>query len=108
MHCPYSLVPALELVSTPPAEKCRVIQTETGGAFGGKEDFPSVIGSHAALLALESGHPVKICYDRAEDLIGTTKRHPSRTRHRTALSRDGQLLPGEVAIPLYPRPPLTP
>jgi len=98
MQCPYYLVHALELVFNLPAEKCRVIQTETGGAFGGKEDFPSVIGSHAALLALKSGHPVKICYDRAEDLIATTKRHPSRTRHRTAVSRDGKLLAGEIDV----------
>jgi CO/xanthine dehydrogenase Mo-binding subunit len=100
MQCPYYLVHALELVFNLPAEKCRVIQTETGGAFGGKEDFPSVIGSHAALLAMKSGHPVKICYDRAEDLIGTTKRHPSRTRHRTAVSKDGKLLAGEIAVAL--------
>ena len=96
MQCPFYLVHALELVFNFPEHKCRVIQTETGGAFGGKEDFPSVIGSHAALLAMKSGHPVKICYDRGEDLIATTKRHPSRTRHRTAVSADGKLLAGEI------------
>ena len=96
MQCPYYLVHALEVVFNLPAEKCRVIQTETGGAFGGKEDFPSVIGSHAALLAMKCGHPVKICYDRGEDMAGTTKRHPSRTRHRTAVSKDGKLLGGEI------------
>jgi CO/xanthine dehydrogenase Mo-binding subunit len=96
MQCPFYLVHALELVFDLPAEKCRVIQTETGGAFGGKEDFPSVIGSHAALLAMKSGHPVKLCYDRAEDMAATTKRHPSRTRHRTAVSKDGKLLAGEI------------
>jgi CO/xanthine dehydrogenase Mo-binding subunit len=96
MQCPFYLVHALELVFNLPAEKCRVIQTETGGAFGGKEDFPSVIGSHAALLAMKSGHPVKICYDRAEDMAATTKRHPSRTRHRTAVSKEGKLLAGEI------------
>jgi CO/xanthine dehydrogenase Mo-binding subunit len=96
MQCPYYLVHALELVFNLPAEKCRVIQTETGGAFGGKEDFPSVIGSHAALLAMKSGHPVKLCYDRGEDMAATTKRHPSRTRHRTAVSKDGKLLAGEI------------
>jgi CO/xanthine dehydrogenase Mo-binding subunit len=100
MQCPYYVVHALELVFNLAAEKCRVIQTETGGAFGGKEDFPSVIGSHAALLAMKSGHPVKICYDRAEDLIATTKRHPSRTRHRTAVSKDGKLLAGEIEVVL--------
>ena len=96
MQCPYYLVHALELVFNLPAEKCRVIQTETGGAFGGKEDFPSVIGSHAALLSMKSGHPVKLCYDRAEDMAATTKRHPSRTRHRTAVSKDGKFLAGEI------------
>ena len=96
MQCPFYLVHALELVFNLPEPKCRVIQTETGGAFGGKEDFPSVIGSHAALLAMKSGCPVKLCYDRAEDLVATTKRHPSRTRHRTAVSADGRLLGGEI------------
>ncbi len=96
LQCPFYLVHALTLVFDLPAEKCRVIQTETGGAFGGKEDFPSVIGSHAALLAMKSGHPVKICYDRAEDMAGTTKRHPSRTKHRTAISKEGKLLGGEI------------
>jgi CO/xanthine dehydrogenase Mo-binding subunit len=96
MQCPFYLVHALELVFNLPAEKCRVIQTETGGAFGGKEDFPSVIGSHAALLAMKCGHPVKMTYDRAEDMACTTKRHPSRTRHRTAVSKEGKLLGGTI------------
>ena len=44
MQCPYYLVHALTLIFKLPEEKCRVIQTETGGAFGGKEDFPSSNG----------------------------------------------------------------
>lgn len=100
MQCPYYLVHALTLVFGLPEEKCRVIQTETGGAFGGKEDFPSVIGTHAALLAMKCGHPVKMIYDRAEDMAATTKRHPSRTRHRTAVSKDGKLLACEIDIAL--------
>ena len=98
MQCPYYLVHALQLVFNLPEEKCRVIQTETGGAFGGKEDFPSVIGSHAALLAMKCGHPVKMIYDRAEDMAATTKRHPSRTRHRTAVSKEGKLLGGTIEL----------
>jgi CO/xanthine dehydrogenase Mo-binding subunit len=98
MQCPYYLVHALTLVFHLPEEKCRVIQTETGGAFGGKEDFPSVIGSHAALLAMKCGHPVKITYDRGEDMAATTKRHPSRTRHCTAVLKDGKLLGGTIDI----------
>jgi CO/xanthine dehydrogenase Mo-binding subunit len=72
------------------------VQMETGGAFGGKEEYPSMIAGHAALLAMKSGRPVKIIYDRMEDMVATTKRHPSRTRHRTALDKDGKILGGEI------------
>jgi len=96
MQCPYYIHKALMPLLNLPPEKVRVIQTETGGAFGGKEEYPSVIACHAALLARKSGKPVKIIYDRAEDMAATTKRHPSRTRHRTAVSRDGKLLAMEI------------
>jgi CO/xanthine dehydrogenase Mo-binding subunit len=64
---------------------------ETGGGFGGKEEYPSIVAGHAALLAWKSGRPVKMVYGREEDMAATTKRHPSRTRHRTAVTRDGRL-----------------
>jgi CO/xanthine dehydrogenase Mo-binding subunit len=98
LQCPYYVVKSLKTVFGLPEEKVRVIQTETGGAFGGKEDFPSNVACHAALLAMKSGHPVKIVYDRIEDLAATTKRHPSRVRHRTALDRDGKLLAMEIHL----------
>jgi len=96
MQCPYYIHKALMALFDLPAEKIRVVQMETGGGFGGKEEYPSVIAGHAALLAWKSGRPVKVVYDRAEDMVATTKRHPSRTRHRTALSRDGRLLAMDV------------
>ena len=98
LQCPYYVHKSLMAVFDLPADKIRVIQTETGGAFGGKEDYPSTLGAHAALLAMKSGHPVKIVYDRMEDLAATTKRHPSRIRHRTALDRDGKLLAMDIEI----------
>jgi CO/xanthine dehydrogenase Mo-binding subunit len=91
MQCPYYVHKALVPLFGLPKEKVRIIQTETGGGFGGKEEYPSMIAAHAALLAWKSGKPVKIIYDRAEDMAATTKRHPSRTRLRTAVSRDGKL-----------------
>ena len=90
LQCPYYVHKALMSLCDLPADKVRVVQLETGGAFGGKEDYPSMIAGHAALLAIKSGRPVKIVYDRMEDMAATTKRHPSRTRHRTAVSRDGK------------------
>lgn len=96
MQCPYYVHKALLKLFGLPPEKTRVIQTVTGGGFGGKEEYPSIIAGHAALLAWKAGKPVKMIYDRAEDMAATTKRHPSRTRHRTAVSRDGKLLAMEI------------
>jgi CO/xanthine dehydrogenase Mo-binding subunit len=96
MQCPYYVHKALIKLFGLPEEKIRVIQTETGGGFGGKEEYPSMIAGHAALLAWKSGKPVKMIYDRAEDMVATTKRHPSRTRHKTAVSKDGKLLAMEI------------
>ena len=96
MQCPYYVHKALVKLFALPEDKIRVIQTETGGGFGGKEEYPSLIAGHAALLALKSGKPVKIIYDRAEDMVATTKRHPSRTRHKTAVTKDGKLLAMEI------------
>jgi CO/xanthine dehydrogenase Mo-binding subunit len=100
MQCPYYVHKALLRVFDLPAEKVRVIQAETGGAFGGKEDYPSLIAAHAGLLALKAGRPVKIIYDREEDLAATTKRHPSRTRYRTAVDKDGHLLAMDIQVDL--------
>jgi CO/xanthine dehydrogenase Mo-binding subunit len=96
LQCPYYVHKALVKLFNLPVERVRVVQVETGGAFGGKEDYPSMIAGHAALLAMKSGKPVKITYDRLEDMVATTKRHPSRTRHRTAVSKDGRILGGEI------------
>jgi CO/xanthine dehydrogenase Mo-binding subunit len=96
LQCPYYVHKALMALCGLPEDKIRVVQMETGGAFGGKEEYPSMIAGHAALLAIKSGRPVKIVYDRMEDMVATTKRHPSRTRHRTAVSKDGRILGGEI------------
>ena len=96
LQCPYYVHKALMALCGLPEDKVRVVQMETGGAFGGKEEYPSMIAGHAALLSIKSGRPVKIVYDRMEDMVATTKRHPSRTRHRTAVSKDGRILGGEI------------
>lgn len=96
MQCPYYVHRALMTLLGLPVNQVRVIQTETGGGFGGKEEYPSMIAGHAALLARKSGKPVKIVYDRMEDMAATTKRHPSRTRHRTAVTCDGKLLAMDI------------
>jgi CO/xanthine dehydrogenase Mo-binding subunit len=96
MQCPYYIHHALARLFNLPIDRIRVVQMETGGGFGGKEEYPSVIAGHAALLAWKSGSPVKMVYGRSEDMAATTKRHPARTRHRTAVSRDGRLLAMDI------------
>ncbi len=100
MQCPYYIVKALGgLLGRSPGE-LRVVQTPTGGGFGGKEEYPSTIAAHAALLALAAGRPVKLVYERPEDLAATTKRHPSWIRHRTGVAPDGTLLAQDIEVRL--------
>jgi len=96
LQCPYYVHTALVKLFGAAPHKVRVVQMETGGGFGGKEEYPSLIAAHAALLAQKSGRPVKLIYDRAEDMAATTKRHPSRTRHRTIVDREGRLVAMDI------------
>jgi len=96
MQCPYYVHKALVKLFALPEHQIRVIQTETGGGFGGKEEYPSLIAGHAALLAWKAGKPVKMIYDRAEDMVATTKRHPSRTHHKTGVTKAGKLVAMEI------------
>ncbi|MEK7691246.1 MAG: molybdopterin cofactor-binding domain-containing protein, partial [Bdellovibrionota bacterium] len=92
MQCPYYVHKALISVFGLKPDQVRVVQSETGGGFGGKEDYPSLLASHAALLAWKSGRTVKMIYDRAEDLAATTKRHPSVSKVKSAWDQKGRLL----------------
>jgi CO/xanthine dehydrogenase Mo-binding subunit len=91
MQCPYYVHRALVVLLGLAADKVRVVQAETGGGFGGKEEYPSMIAGHAALVGRKTGRPVKLVYDRGEDMLATTKRHPAVIRHRTGVTRDGRL-----------------
>jgi CO/xanthine dehydrogenase Mo-binding subunit len=97
MQCPFYVDRALRTILGD-ATRVRVIQTETGGGFGGKEEYPSMLAAHASLLALKSGRPVKIVYDRTEDMLATTKRHPSIVKHRTGVTRDGHITAIDVEV----------
>jgi len=100
LQCPYYVHRALAVLMGLPDDKVRVIQTETGGGFGGKEEYPSMIAGHAALLARKAGRPVKLVYDRVEDMVATTKRHPAVVRHRTGVRRDGKLTAVDIDVVL--------
>ena len=98
LQCPYYVHAALKRGLALDDEQAQVVQAETGGGFGGKEDFPSVIGLHAALLARKAGRPVRMIYDRHEDIAATTKRHPAIVRHRTGVTLDGRLIAQDIEV----------
>lgn len=98
MQCPFYVQKALKGLFGVTDAGVRVIQTTTGGGFGGKEEYPNMIAGHAALLAWKAGRPVKIIYDRHEDMLATTKRHPARVRHSTGVMRDGRIVAQDIDI----------
>jgi CO/xanthine dehydrogenase Mo-binding subunit len=98
LQCPYYVHAALRRGLAMSGAQARVVQAETGGGFGGKEEYPSVIGLHAALLALKAGRPVRMIYDRHEDIAATTKRHPAIVRHRTGVTHDGRLIAQDIEV----------
>jgi CO/xanthine dehydrogenase Mo-binding subunit len=98
MQCPYYVHRALTVLLGLSDDRVRVVQTETGGGFGGKEEYPSMIAGHAALAALKARRPVKLVYDRGEDMLATTKRHPSVVRHRTGVTREGRLTAMDIDV----------
>ena len=100
LQCPYYVHKALVVLLQLPPDRVRVVQTETGGGFGGKEEYPSMLACHAAILARKAGRPVKMIYDRVEDLLATTKRHPSIVRHRTGLTKAGRITAMDVDVVL--------
>ena len=71
MQCPYYIKNSLMNAFNLDADHVRVIQAPTGGAFGGKEDYPSVLAGQAAAAAMVTGKPVKIVLDRRNDMIVT-------------------------------------
>ena len=100
MQCPYYVHGALVQSLGWDPERIRVRQAVTGGGFGGKEDFPSLLALWVANLALAAGRPVRLVYDRSDDLLGTPKRHPSRTRIVAGVKEDGTLTALEVELVL--------
>ncbi|HEV8364403.1 MAG TPA: xanthine dehydrogenase family protein molybdopterin-binding subunit [Gemmatimonadaceae bacterium] len=98
IQCPFYVHKALVVLLGSSVSHVRVVQTETGGGFGGKEEYPSMISAHAALLALKAKRPVKLIYDREEDMLATTKRHPSVVKHRTGVRQDGRIVAMDVDV----------
>jgi xanthine dehydrogenase D subunit len=72
-----------------PPDKVRLTLAGVGGAFGGREDLSMHV--HACMLALRTGKPVKMVYNREESFFGHVHRHPATMRYEHGATRDGRL-----------------
>ncbi|MFA5435650.1 MAG: xanthine dehydrogenase family protein molybdopterin-binding subunit [Candidatus Neomarinimicrobiota bacterium] len=98
MQCPYYVRNALLETMAIPDKQIRIIQTVTGGAFGGKEEFPSLTACQVAVAAKKTEKPVMMIYDRDEDIRCSTKRHPSLIRCRAALDKNNAVTGLEMDV----------
>ena len=79
MQCPFYIHKAVCRTLGCEPNKVRVIQPAVGGAFGGKEHYPSLMAAQLATAIVKIKKPIRMSFDRKEDITFTTKRHPSRT-----------------------------
>jgi len=98
MQCPYYVQKAVAGVLGIPLARVRVVQTVTGGGFGGKEDVPSEICACAAVAAWHTGRPVKLVHTREEDFYRSSKRHPMVVRYKLGATRDGRFTAADIRI----------
>ncbi|MFF5505261.1 xanthine dehydrogenase family protein molybdopterin-binding subunit [Streptomyces roseolus] len=72
-----------------PQDKVRMTMAGIGGAFGGREDISMQI--LASLLALRTGKPVKMVYNRYESFFGHVHRHPAKLYYEHGATKDGKI-----------------
>ena len=73
-----------------PLEKVRLTLSGVGGAFGGREDLSMQI--HSCMLALRTGRPVKMSYNRLESFFGHVHRHPAKMYYEHGATREGKIV----------------
>jgi CO/xanthine dehydrogenase Mo-binding subunit len=91
LQCPFYVHKGVKRTFSLDDAQVDVTQAVTGGGFGGKEEYPTLLALHALLLAKKSGRPVKMIYDRQEDIEATTKRHPCEVTITSGCDREGNL-----------------
>lgn len=98
LQCPFYVEGAIQDVLGWDSDRIRIIQSTTGGAFGGKEEFPSLIACQVAVASLKTKRPVQMIYDRDEDIICSTKRHPSIVRYKAGLNKNNEVVVLDIDI----------
>ncbi|MBU1020762.1 MAG: xanthine dehydrogenase family protein molybdopterin-binding subunit, partial [Firmicutes bacterium] len=92
IQCPYYVKNAVISILQAAPEDIRVQQAVVGGAFGGKEEFPSLIACQLAVAVNKIKKPIKLIYEREEDMEVTTKRHPAKIMMEAAIGENNEIL----------------
>lgn len=92
MQCPFYIKKAVCVALGCDDDYVKVIQPAVGGAFGGKEHYPSMLGSQLATAFEKIGKPIKVSFDRGEDITYTTKRHPSETTLKAYVDENNKII----------------
>jgi CO/xanthine dehydrogenase Mo-binding subunit len=79
-----------------PINKVRVISTQVGGNFGGKNEI--TMEPIAALLAKKCGRPVKAVFSREDEFVSSTTRHPFIMDYVTGVSSTGRILARKIRL----------
>ena len=99
IQCPYYVKNALISILDSADDYIRVEQATVGGAFGGKEEFPSLTACQLAVAVDLIKKPIKLIYEREEDMETTTKRHPAKITLEAYIKDDEILgMSSEVGI----------
>jgi len=85
MQCPYYLLTAVQEATGLPASNISIAQEITGGGFGKKEDYPSVLACQVAVAAIHTKKTIRLIFDRVEDITCTSKRHPAYCTYKVAV-----------------------
>lgn len=97
MQCPYYVHGAVSKALGYDGKDVQVIQDVTGGGFGGKEAFPSILACQTAVAAKKANKPVKVVFDRREDMEFTSKRHPSISTYKVAV-KNGEITGMDIDV----------
>ncbi len=92
MQCPFYVKRAVMRTLGLKDDEVRVIQPAVGGAFGGKEHYPSLIGAQLATASYKIHKPIKMVFERYEDIAYSTKRHPSKTEMEALIDENKNII----------------
>jgi CO/xanthine dehydrogenase Mo-binding subunit len=98
-QCIFDVQDAVAMILGVASAKVRVLQAQTGGAFGCRSnEIICELSGLVALSACLSGKPSAIVMSREESVVAHSRRHPFYMKYRTGARKDGSLVAQEIQL----------